>query len=287
MIASAEQPATVTEPFEEQSIEIDGHDMGFVDVGDGPATILIHGGGPGASGVSNFRKNIAALATRHRVICIDLPGYGRSANRPIAGGIFDSMAVAVIGLMDVLGIDRASFVGNSLGGGTALRVALDQPDRVDRLVLMGPGGSIPVLSPFPTEGLLRMLNFYEGDGPSLERLQKVIDLLVFDPSTITPELLAERLAAATQPGVLANPPLRGRGGRPDDDLWRAGLHRVTHPTLLIWGREDRVMPLDAAFLLMKAIPRAELHVFPHCGHWAQWEKADEFNALVAAFLARP
>jgi len=83
---------------------------------------------------------------------------------------------------------------------------------------------------------------------------------------------------------MANPPLRGRGANPADDLWRRPLYQLRHPILVIWGREDRVLPVDAAFVLMKALPNAEMHIFPECGHWAQWEKADRFNGLVATFL---
>jgi 2-hydroxy-6-oxonona-2,4-dienedioate hydrolase/4,5:9,10-diseco-3-hydroxy-5,9,17-trioxoandrosta-1(10),2-diene-4-oate hydrolase len=269
-----------------RTIALNGRDFHYLDVGQGEPTILIHGGGPGASGLSNYRRNVGALAQGRRVIVVDLPGYGQSANRPISGGIFDSMAEAVLGLMDALELESASFVGNSLGGGTAMRLALSQPERARKLVLMGSGGSLPIFTPMPTEGLLRMLQFYEGEGPTMEKLRKVIDLLVFDPSAITPELLQERFEACTRPDVIANPPLRGRGGRTEDEVWLSGLHKIKQPTLIVWGREDRVMPLDAAFLLLKTIPNAQLHVFSRCGHWAQWEKADEFNALVADFLDR-
>jgi 4,5:9,10-diseco-3-hydroxy-5,9,17-trioxoandrosta-1(10),2-diene-4-oate hydrolase len=186
--------------------------------------------------------------------------------------------------MDALGVERASLVGNSLGGGTALRMALDAPGRVSRLVLMGTGGSLPLFTPYPTEGMQRIAGFYEGEGPTLEKLRRVLELLVFDQTRLTDELVHERFAAATRPDVIANPPMRGRGGKPVDALWREPLGSVTQSTLLLWGREDRVMPLDAAFVLLKALPLAELHVFPQCGHWVQWEQAARFNALVSEFL---
>jgi 4,5:9,10-diseco-3-hydroxy-5,9,17-trioxoandrosta-1(10),2-diene-4-oate hydrolase len=268
-------------------IEADAGKLHYHEAGTGPAVILLHGGGPGAYGFSNFRRNVDALALRYRVIVLDLPGYGGSESRPAPQGLFDPMARALGDLMDGIGLQRASLVGNSLGGGTAIRFALDQPSRVQRLVLMGPGGSLPMTSTFPTEGLMRMLKFYDGEGPTLEKLRRVIDLLVFDPAGISEELIAERFKAATLPQTLSNPPLRGRGWNPKDDLWREPLYTLDHPTLILWGREDRVLPLDAAFLLLKTLPRAELHVFPRCGHWAQWEKAEEFNELVGNFLARP
>lgn len=256
----------------------------YQEEGDGPAVILIHGGGPGAYGFSNFRRNIGPLSKSNRVIVIDLPGFGGSDVRDTSSGIFSANALATLELMDALGLQQTSLVGNSLGGGTSLRLALDHPERVSKLVLMGPGGSLPATSTFPSEGLSRMLTFYDGDGPSLEKLERVLDLLVFDRSTITPELVEERYRTATLPQTLKNPPLRGQAHHPNNELWKADIDKLPHPTLLIWGREDRVLPLDMAFVLLKRIPKADMHIFSRCGHWAQWERADEFNQLVGDFL---
>lgn len=260
--------------------------VAYQEAGEGPTVILIHGGGPGAYGYSNYRRNLIPLAERgNRVVIIDLPGYGQSDHRDLDNSMWPSKSQAVLELIDHLGVEKASLVGNSLGGGTAMRLALDSPDRVDKLILMGPGGSLPATSTFPTEGLMRMLTFYDGEGPTIEKLDKVIDLLVYDRSTITPDLVAERFKTATLPQTLANPPLRGQGYNPKNDLWREELEKIHHKTLLIWGQDDRVLPLDMSFVLLKRIPNADLHVFSKCGHWAQWERADEFNELVGNFLA--
>jgi len=265
------------------SVTVDGKEIHFLETGAGMPTILIHGSGAGASGISNFRRNLQ-LAHRRRLIIVDLPGYGRSPTREMPGGIFDAMAGWITGFMDQLSIPTANFVGNSLGGGIAVRIALNHPERVNRMVLMGCGGSLSVFSVFPTDGLLQMINFYDGEGPTREKLRAIMTKLVYDPSVITESLLQERLQVAMRPDVMANPPLRGRGYNPDDDLWRDELYRLSHETLLVWGREDRIMPLDAAFPLLKLIRNSRLHVFPQCGHWAQLEKADEFNTLVDDFL---
>jgi 2-hydroxy-6-oxonona-2,4-dienedioate hydrolase/4,5:9,10-diseco-3-hydroxy-5,9,17-trioxoandrosta-1(10),2-diene-4-oate hydrolase len=129
-----------------------------------------------------------------------------------------------------------------------------------------------------------MLTFYDGEGPTLQKLERVIDLLVFDRSTVTPELIKERFETATLPQTLAHPPLRGQAYNKKNDLWREDLEQLHHRTLLIWGREDRVLPLDTAFMFLKRIPNADLHVLSKCGHWAQWERAEEFNQLVTDFL---
>lgn len=278
---------TVESKLKSNFTTVDGHKVHYQTVGEGPALMLIHGGGPGAYGYSNYSRNIGPLSEKFQVIVIDLPGYGQSEFMPAPDSAFAPLSRAVMGVLDDMGIKKANLVGNSLGGGTSLRTALDYPERIDKLILMGPAGSVPIHSPFPTEGLIRMLTFYQGEAPSLEKIRRVVDLLVFDPSAITDELLEERLKVATKPEIMANPPLRGRGANPKDDLWREPLNTLTHPTLIIWGREDRVVPIDAAYLLLKTIPNASLHVFPKCGHWAQWEKADEFNELVANFVTRP
>jgi 4,5:9,10-diseco-3-hydroxy-5,9,17-trioxoandrosta-1(10),2-diene-4-oate hydrolase len=260
-----------------------GARLHYYEFGRGEPVIMIHGGGPGASGISNYRKNVEALAAHFRVFVIDLPGFGKSDNTIGDDGIFESLATSTLKFMDELGIEKADFVGNSLGGGTSLKVMVKSPQRVRRLVLMGTGGSVAPFTAMPTEGLQRMLTFYHGEGPTMEKLKRVVELLVFDPSQITSNLLEERLEASRQPQALAKPPLSKRGHL-SDEIWREPLSTFQHETLIIWGREDRVVPMDSAFVLLKTLPNAQLHVFPKCGHWAQWEKADQFNALVVEFL---
>lgn len=267
-------------------IEVNGIKVHYHDEGVGPALVLLHGSGPGANGWSNFVRNIAPLAKTFRVICPDLPGFGKSDMKPASSPIPGWWGDIIVGLLDKLSIEKAHFVGNSMGGMIALKIALEMPQRVDRLILMGPGGGFPVSSVFPTEGIKTLANFYDGPGPSLERLRGFINQFVFDPSQITEELIQQRLEAALDPRIVAQPPMRpGPAGMPEE-LWRdARLAKLPHETLIIWGREDRVLPLDTGFVLMKQIPRARFLVMPQCGHWVQWEHADEFNRTVQGFLA--
>jgi 4,5:9,10-diseco-3-hydroxy-5,9,17-trioxoandrosta-1(10),2-diene-4-oate hydrolase len=251
--------------------------------------VLLHGGGPGASAWSNFGRNIPVLAKAFRVIAVDQPGFGRSGKPTDHPQYFTHSAQAVGGLLDRLGIEKAHLVGNSLGGGTAVRLALDHPERAGRLVLMGPGGlSVNVFAPDPTEGVKNLSRFAAPPGPSKEKLEAFLRVMVYDQSLVTEELVAERFAAASTPESLAA--MRAMGAsflRPDTYeqgmLWR-DAHRLRQRVLLIWGREDRVNPLDGALLALKMIPRAQLHVFGRCGHWAQLEKFDEFNRLTLDFL---
>ncbi|MFZ4122460.1 MAG: alpha/beta fold hydrolase [Caulobacterales bacterium] len=269
--------------LEERHLDILGVRTRYHDVGEGEPLLLLHGAGPGASGLSNYRRNIEALAAGHRVLILDLPGFGGTDNKLPEGGLFAAMGVFVRAFLEALGIRRVSVIGNSMGGGIALEVALRAPGLVRCMVLMGGAGSLPTFTAMPTEGLQRMFGFYSGEGPTMQKLRAVLSLLVFDQSTITDALLEERFEAATRPDVVAEYIITKR---PIEPLWREDLASLSHPTLLIWGREDRVIPLDASFLLLKQIPNASLHVIPRCGHWVQWEKADAFNALVLEFLSR-
>jgi 4,5:9,10-diseco-3-hydroxy-5,9,17-trioxoandrosta-1(10),2-diene-4-oate hydrolase len=254
----------------------------YQEVGSGAPVVLIHGGGAGAFGYSNYRKNIGPLSKRNRVIIFDMPGFGQSPARPAPDGLFKLMASALREVLDHLDIEKTSLVGNSLGGATSLRFALDNPERVDKLILMGSAGSLPVHTVMPNEGAFRLLGFYRGEGPTMAKLRGLLEVLIYDTSGITEELLAERFKSATMPSVVANPPLHLF--KPNDKLWTEPLDQLPHQTLLIWGREDRVVPMDAAFILQKQIPNADLVVFSKCGHWVQWEKADEFNRIVGDFL---
>jgi 4,5:9,10-diseco-3-hydroxy-5,9,17-trioxoandrosta-1(10),2-diene-4-oate hydrolase len=256
--------------------------------GDADTVVLLHGGGPGASSWSNFGRNMPVLAKRFRVLMMDLPGYGQSEARPVTGHFFTVAADALAGLLDQLGIGKVHLIGNSLGGGAALRFTLNYPDRVGRLVLMGPGGlTLNVFSPDPTEGVRRLMEFGAPPGPSRDKMAAFLRTMVFDQRLVTDELIDERFAIASKPEALAAMTAMGAsffGEHAEDGmLWR-DAHRVKHEVLLIWGREDRVNPLDGALIAVKQLRRAQLHVFGSCGHWAQLEKFDEFNELSLRFL---
>lgn len=258
----------------------------YHEAGEGEPVVLLHGGGPGASSWSNFGRNIAVLAQYFRVIAIDQPGYGHSDKLAEHEQYNRYSANAVLGLFNHLGIERAALVGNSLGGGTAVRFALDNPDRAGRLVLMGPGGlSVNLFAPDPTEGV-KLLGRFTAE-PTRENMERFLRIMVHDQKLITEELIDERFAIASQPESLAAARAMGKSfAGPDYELgmmWRE-VYKLRQRVLLIWGREDRVNPLDGALVALKQIPKVQLHVFGQCGHWAQVEKFDEFNRLTIDFL---
>lgn len=269
---------------ESRFANVDGVKLHYHDIGSGPPLMLLHGGGPGASGLSNYSRNIAALAADFRLIVPDLVGYGQSDKPELSGPRFAIYAKGMLGLLDALGIEKAHVVGNSLGGGAAIKMVLDAPERIGKLVLMGPAGLLAPSTPVPTIGIRQIMGFYAGDGPSREKMQAFLQTMIYDPAFLTEALIDERYAAATHPDLLANPPL-GKGGPPPvEALWKEDLAGIDHDTLILWGREDRINPQDMHLTLLSQLPNAQFTVFTRCGHWVQWEKAKAFNALVASFV---
>ncbi|WP_067671955.1 alpha/beta fold hydrolase [Nocardia miyunensis] len=275
-----------------RTVRVGDREIFYAEAGSGPAVVLLHGGGPGASGLSNYSRNVDALAERFRVIVPDLPGYGRSEKRIDQSDPFGDLARAVGGLLDELGAPTAHLVGNSYGGAAALRLAMDRPEKVGRMVLLGPGG-VGTTRALPTAGLRALLSYYGGSGPSREKLTRFIrDYLVFDGSTVDTEMIERRFRASIDPDVVANPPLRRPSGPLAlRTLWRMDftrdprLRRASHRTLVIWGAADKVNRPEGGRMLADAMPACDLYLAADTGHWVQWERAELFNALTASFLA--
>jgi len=203
---------------------------------------------------------------------------------------FGDLAFSIRGLLDELGVERAHVVGNSYGGAAALRLALDRPDRVDRLILMGPGG-VGTTRALPTRGLRALFDYYGGDGPSREKLAAFIrEYLVYDGAAVPDELIDLRYEASIQPEVVADPPLR----RPSPGAVRTLLRmdftrdrrlaRLRTPTLVIWGADDKVNRPAGGRSLAQTMPNCDLYLAARAGHWVQWERPDLFNALALGFL---
>ncbi|MFD5764824.1 alpha/beta fold hydrolase [Streptomyces sp. NPDC127049] len=275
--------------MQEHLLAVDGKKIFVAETGRGAPVLLLHGGGPGASGVSNYSRNIAELSQEFRVIVPDLPGYGRSSKGIDLADPFGALATGIRGVLDQLGLQKAHFVGNSYGGACALRLALDTPQRVDRMVLMGPGG-IGTTRALPTPGLNSLLNYYTGDGPSRPKLEKFIrDYLVFNAAHVPDSIIDARYRDSIDPEVVAAPPLR----RPQSlgALWKMDftrdkrLNRLAVPTLVLWGAADKVNRPSGGRMLAERMPDCDLYEVANTGHWVQWERAELFNRLCADFLA--
>jgi pimeloyl-ACP methyl ester carboxylesterase len=262
-------------------LPVDGLRLYVRDTGprDAPAIILLHGFG---SSLQTWDGWAAALSGHHRVIRFDLPGFGLTGADP-TGDYSDRRAVQVLAdLMDRLGLARASLAGNSLGGKIAWNFAATYPNRVDRLVLISPDGfaspGFDYGKPAQVPPLLRLLPY------TLPKamLGKTIAPAFGDPAALTPPLLTRYYDMMRAPGVRTAMVARMRQvllAPPEP-----ALHRITAPTLLIWGERDAMIPHSNAADYLRNIPNARLVSFPTLGHVPQEEAPAESVAPVAAFL---
>lgn len=284
---SLSHDATLRELSTEQGV-LRYHEAG--DPGAAPL-LLLHGSGPGVTGWRNFGDNLPLLARHFRCLVLEFPGFGVSDptdEHPMAAAL-----PAVGRFLDGLGLERVDVVGNSMGGVVSTRFALAQPERVRRMVTVG-GMGRSIFSPAPGEGLNLLMEFTEA--PTRERLVQWLRSMVYDPALITEELIEQRWAQATEPSTLAAARrmysraaiaamTKAAESSPQPPYW-AMLHQLKARTLITWGRDDRVSPLDMALVPMRTIPDVELHVLPNCGHWAMIEQKAAWEAVVLAFLTR-
>lgn len=265
-----------TNPEVGKSIVAEGIHTNYHDLGEGPVVLLIHGSGPGVTAWANWRLTMPELAKRFRVIAPDMVGFGETERPAGYRYSMENWVAHLLGLLDALGVKQAHVVGNSFGGGLALALAIKAPRRVGRLALMGSAGTA-----FPiTEGL----DAVWGYSPSIERMRALLDIFAFDRTLVNDDLAKLRYEASVRPGyqeAFANmfPAPRQRWvdalASPED-----AIRAIGHDTLIVHGREDRVIPLAASLRLLELIPRAQLHVFGQCGHWTQIEHAARFNRLL-------
>ncbi|WP_269621394.1 alpha/beta fold hydrolase [Zhongshania sp. BJYM1] len=256
------------------------HDHGAANGNSDVPVMMIHGSGPGVTAWANWRLVIPELAKNRRVVAPDMLGFGYT-QRPEDNTYNRERWVAhAIGVMDALDLQQVDLVGNSFGGGLALALAIEYPERIRRLVLMGSVGvSFPI-----TEGLDEAWG-YE---PSLENMRRLMDVFAFNKNLLTDELAEMRYQASIRPGFQESfaamfPAPRQRWV---DNLAseEKDIRALPHETLILHGREDEVIPLDASLQLAELIDRAQLHVFGRCGHWTQIEHASRFARLVNDFL---
>lgn len=271
-------------------VQVGSRRIYLTEKGSGFPLLMLHGGGPGATGLSNYTRNLDAFAAHFRVLVPDMPGYGQSSKGVDRADPFGDLARTMLGLLEVLGIDRAHAIGNSYGGACALRMALDAPSRVSAMVLMGPGG-INTTRQLPTKGLMKLLGYYGGSGPSREKMADLLrNYLVYDGSQISDELMDLRYCSSIDPEVIAKPPLQrpaSVGAALRMDVTRdVRLRSCPTPTLAVWGADDKVNRPSGGPTLQKVMPNCDLWMVSKTGHWVQWERADEFNALTLAFLGR-
>jgi 2-hydroxy-6-oxonona-2,4-dienedioate hydrolase len=258
----------------------------YNDVGSGEKIIvMLHGSGPGASGWANFNRNIQPLTDAgYRVILMDCPGWSKSDPIINSGSRSHLNARTLKSLLDILNIGKIHIIGNSMGAHSAVAFTLDYPTCIDKMVLMGGGTSGGSLfTPMPAEGIKRIGKLYRE--PTMENLKEMMDIFIYDSQSLTEEMFKIRLD-----NILARPDhldnfVKSSQLNPKqfpDISYRLG--EINSETLIVWGRDDRFVPMDVGLRLLSGLPNAEMHIFNRCGHWAQWEHADKFNRLVLDFF---
>lgn len=262
------------------NVAVDGVATNYHDEGNGQPVLLVHGSGPGVSAWANWRTVIPPLSRHLRVVAPDILGFGYTERPPAVVYGAEVWLNHLVGFLDTLGLGKVHVVGNSFGGALALRLAAAVPERVDRVVLMGSVGV-----PFEiTPGLDAVWGFE----PSLEAMRDLMRVFTFDQAGVSDDLAGLRLQAATRPGVheaYASMFPAPRQAAVDELALDPGtIAALPHETLIVHGRDDRVIPMSTSLRLLDLIDNSQLHVFARCGHWVQIEHGERFTRLVEGFL---
>jgi len=271
----------ITQDNTSKRIKTPNWDIHYNEAGSGHPVVLVHGGGPGASGWSNYNPNILALSQNYRVLAIDLPGWGKSQavsyeDRDNAGALAE--------FLEALGIEKAAVVGNSMGGASVIRLAYERPDLVSHLITMGSPSGVPGM--FEARGLSEGVKVLERAyfEPSMETIRALTNVMTFDNSNVTDELIRERLTNTLAQKAHVDNWIGGHGKGPISVLHQDRIPSITAPTLLMHGRDDRVTSFTHAIRLAGMISNSRALIVNRCGHWLQLEHAGEFNSMVHTFI---
>lgn len=273
-----------------KTVTVHNQRIAYLDVGNGPPVILIHGFG---GSMWQWEHQQQTLAQDFRVLTLDLPGSGLS-DKPDIEYRPDQLLDFFVGFMDAAGIRQATLVGNSMGAGLAIGMALDHPTRVSKLILIGG---------LPQQILLKLNN------PSIRRAletraplwvvslgswlfgglmtESIMREFIHNPALLTPAVIERSNRNRRRPGLI-KPIMAARDALP---LWETGyavrLNSLTHSTMIIWGEQDRVFPLSVGEELHRIIPGSQLIKIPEAGHLPQWEQPDLVNSILIAYIHSP
>jgi 4,5:9,10-diseco-3-hydroxy-5,9,17-trioxoandrosta-1(10),2-diene-4-oate hydrolase len=255
-----------------------GYEMHYLEHGSGPAVVFVHGSGPGVNAHSNFFPNYRAIAAAgYRCVLPDMIGFGWSSKPDDIDYTLELFVPTLREFLDLLKIERCVLVGNSLGGAISMKLAIDHPERVEKLIVMGPGGIEARETYFKMPGIQKMVSQFVGSGFDRPGLRRLLQLLAYDPNTITDELLEQRFnILQTQPkAVLARMSIT--------DL-TPELGKLRGPLLGFWGVEDQFCPASGYEKILRAVPDSRFIMYSRCGHWAMIERAEDFNRNAIEFL---
>jgi pimeloyl-ACP methyl ester carboxylesterase len=273
----------ITKEATDRFTQVDGVKIHYNDVGSGPALFTFHGGGPGANAWDNTKHNIDALAEHFRVLPMDMPGYGFSdKDAKLGDESLDRMwGRMVLGVMDNLGIEKAHLYGSSQSGPTCLRFGIEHPDRIGKIILQSSGVGGPLLfNPSPVEGI-KSLGIFAAN-PVRSNMEYMMHLFIPKDELCTEDMIEDRFQAALIPGHL-----EGRlefSASKNSDV-TGDIRRLKAPVLVVWGHQDRMVPVEGAFKALAMIPDVRVHIWGGgTGHFVEYEHAEEFNRLVIDFL---
>lgn len=269
------------EPYNSNYILAKEHKTHYYRAGKGKAVILLHGSGPGVSAWQNWGKLIPVLSEQYDVIAPDIAGFGETELKEGTEYGIKFWVSHLTALMNELKVEKAYLVGNSFGGALSMGMAIWQPERVEKIFLMGtPAGNFKI-----TDGL-RSGQEYE---PGIDNMKFVLSHFPFNPSLITDEMVKARYEGSIRPGAheafrrLMPPSKDGKEaivkGFPPELL-----KNIKCPTLVVHGREDRVVPPACGLTIFNSVPNADLHLFGQCGHWVQLERSNDFVKILKDFI---
>ena len=274
--------STVTAESTSRFVTTATHRLHAQEAGTGHPIVMLHGSGPGATGWSNFSPNIGPLSEQFRVLSFDMPGWGETEELDPTSE--RDHVTALVSALDELDIERAALVGNSMGGMTSIRFAIEHPDRVSHLITMGaPAPGTSIFAPTGmSEGMKILIATYQD--PSPEKFKQLVSIMAFDQAFATDELAAERSANALAYPQHLTSFGKSMAGAAKFFALSARLPEIAVPTLAIHGRDDRTVNFENSLRLVAVVPNSRLLLLNRCGHWAQLEHADEFNRVVAQFV---
>lgn len=270
-------PPVMHPGFDARIVEADGIATHYLEGGSGPALVLMHGGGAGADGWGNWRACLDAYATEYRVLVPDMPGFGRTAKPDPELYAYDQGGRTrhLIGFLDSLAVEAAILLGNSMGGAAALGVAMQQPERVKKLVLMGSAG-LAIAN--PDRSHMKNLTSYDY---TIEGMRRIVETLT------GPEFEMDEALVLYRHGLMQDPAARDAlkaiiSSNLTFDC--AQISAVGTPTLVVGGKEDKIAVLERTYGYLELLENSWGFILPHVGHWAMLEAPEEFLAVTTAFM---